>query len=100
MPTSLPLGRPARVGIVGLGRIYDLTIRGHRDNPDTEIVALCDRTDERLTQRGAEWPDAHRLTDYTAFLRTDPDVVEVLVPTPAHCEFVTQALEAGCHVNV
>jgi predicted dehydrogenase len=100
MAATLPLDRPARVGIVGLGRIYDLTIRGHRDNPDTEVVALCDRSEERLEQRGPEWPDARRCTDYTDFLTSDLDVVEVLVPTPAHCEVVIQALVAGFHVNV
>lgn len=100
MPAPLPLGRPARVGIVGLGRIFDLTIRGHRDNPDTEVIALCDRSEERIDQRGAEWPDAQLFTDYSAFLGTDLDVVEVLVPTPAHCEVVIQALETGRHVNV
>lgn len=100
MPAVLPLGRPARVGIVGLGRIYDLNIRGHRDNADTDIVALCDRSAARLAERGAEWPDARRFEDLAAFLAADLDVVEVLVPTPAHCDVVTAALEAGLHVNV
>jgi len=98
--TSLPLGRPARVGIVGLGQVYELTIRGYRDNPDTEIVALCDQDSQRLAQRGAEWPDARRFTDYDAFLQEDLDVVEVLVPTPLHCDIVCAALDAGHHVNV
>jgi predicted dehydrogenase len=97
---TLPLRRPARVGIVGLGRIYDLTILGYRDNPDVEVVSLCDRDGERLAARGDEWPAATRHTAYDAFLREDLDVVEVLVPTPLHCDVVCQAFEAGYHVNV
>jgi predicted dehydrogenase len=88
------------VGIVGLGQVYELTIRGYRNNPDTEVVALCDRDPERLTARGAEWPDAVQHTDYDAFLAEDLDVVEVLVPTPAHCDVVCAAFAAGHHVNV
>jgi predicted dehydrogenase len=97
---ALPLGRPARVGIVGLGQIYELTIRAHRANPDTEVVALCDTSEERLAQRRVDWPDAQTFTDYDAFLAADLDVVEVLVPTPAHCDIVVKALAAGRHVNV
>ena len=54
-PVTAPVAaaRPAgTVGIVGLGRIYDLTIRGHLDNPDTEIVALCDTDPERRGRTG------------------------------------------------
>jgi predicted dehydrogenase len=98
--TALPLGRPARVGIVGLGRIYDLTVRAYRDNPDADVVALCDRDPARLAERGAEWPDAKQYTDYDEFLGADTDVVEVLVPTPLHCDVVTAALRAGKHVNM
>ena len=97
---ALPLGRPARVGIVGLGRIYDLMVRGYRDNADVEVVALCDSSPERLDERGADWPDASRFRDYDEFLREDLDVVEVVVPTPAHCEVVIKAFEAGHHVNM
>ena len=66
---DLPLGRPARVGIIGLGQVYELTVLGYRNNPDAEIVALCDRDAERLAARGAEWPAAARHVDYEAFLR-------------------------------
>jgi len=96
----IPLGRPARVGIVGLGKVYDLTIRGYVDNSDAEIVALCDSDADRLAERGTQWPSAERFTDYDEFLRSDMDVVEVLVPTPAHCEVVVRAFDAGFHVNV
>jgi predicted dehydrogenase len=100
MPAPLPLGRPARVGVVGLGRIYELTSLGYRDNPDVEIVALCDSSTDRLDQRSRDWPAARLFTDVDEFLRADMDVVEVVVPTPAHCEVVTKAFAAGFHVNM
>jgi predicted dehydrogenase len=95
-----PLTRPVRVGIVGLGRIFDLHVLGHVDNADSEIVALCDLDEARIAQRSADWPDAATFTDLDAFLATDLDVVEVLVPTPLHHEVVCAALRAGHHVNV
>ncbi len=100
MAASLPLGRPARVGVVGLGKIYELTNRGYPNNPDAEIVALCDTSPDRLTERSSDWPDAALFTNYDEFLRTEMDVVEVLVPTPAHCDVVVKAFEAGMHVNM
>ena len=92
--------RPLRVGIVGLGRIYDLHVLGHRGNPNSQVVALCDTSVDRLAERGAEFPDAKRFTDLGEFFATDLDVVDVLVPTPAHADVVCAALEAGHHVNV
>jgi predicted dehydrogenase len=91
---------PLRVGIVGLGRIYDLHVLGHRDNPRSEVVALCDHSSDRLAERLVEWPEAQLLTDLDDLLALDLDVVDVLVPTPAHCDVVCKVLEAGHHVNV
>ena len=38
--TFVPYDRPVRAAFVGLGRIYDLNMRGYLDNPDVEVVAL------------------------------------------------------------
>jgi predicted dehydrogenase len=96
----VPTDRPTRVGIVGLGRIYDLTVLGYRDNPDVEVVALCDLDEQRLAQRVAEWPDAVTYDDLDSFLAHDLGVVEVLVPSSRNCDVVCAALEAGHHVTV
>jgi predicted dehydrogenase len=106
MTTGVPPGfvpytdRPVRVGILGLGRVYDLTITGYRDNDDAEVVALCDTDPGKLEGRGPEWRDAARYDDIDAFLAHDMDLVEVLVPTPLHRDVVCRALDAGFHVNV
>jgi predicted dehydrogenase len=91
--------RPVRIGILGLGQIYELTGPTYRDRDDAEIVALCDRDLDRVEQRGADWPAAARFTDLEAFLETEMDVVEILVPTPRHAEVACRVLEAGFHVN-
>lgn len=91
--------RPVRVGILGLGRVYDLTILGYRDNADAEVVALCDADASKLDVRGAEWPEAKRCRSVAELLSCELDVVEVLLPTPAHADVVCQLLAAGVHVN-
>ena len=42
-----PYERPVRAAFVGLGRIYDLNMRAYVDNPDVEVVALVDPSEER-----------------------------------------------------
>jgi hypothetical protein len=36
------MARKLRVGFVGLGRVFDLNVRGYLDHPDAEVSALCD----------------------------------------------------------
>jgi len=91
--------RPVRAGILGLGRVYDLTILGYRDNPDVEVVALCDTDAAKVAERGIEWPAATRCTDLDGLMACDLDLVEVLLPTPAHADVVCRLLAAGFHVN-
>jgi predicted dehydrogenase len=92
--------RPLRVGIVGLGRIFDLHWPGYRANPLGEVVALCDSREDRLRERAALFPHARLERDYEALLRHDLDVIEVLTPHPCHADMVVAALRAGAHVSV
>lgn len=91
---------PLRVGIAGLGRVFDLNCLGYRDNPGAEVVALCDSRADRLRERATLFPKAARFEDYEAFLRHGLDLVDVLTPHPAHHDMVVAALRAGAHVSV
>jgi predicted dehydrogenase len=58
--TFVPYDRPVRATFIGLGRIYDLNVRGYLNNPDVEVVALVDPLEERRVQRQADWPEAKK----------------------------------------
>jgi predicted dehydrogenase len=94
------MGRTLRVGIVGLGRIFDLHHLGYRENPRAEIVALCDARDDLLAQRAALVPNAQRFHDYEKLLTVELDLLEILTPHPLHAEMTVAALEAGINVSV
>jgi len=101
VPTPLPItGRPIRLAVVGLGQVSELVLPSYATRDDIEVVGLCDLADARRARWGQVFPDARQTADIDDVLATTPDVVDVLVPTPAHGEVVTRVLDAGFHVQV
>jgi predicted dehydrogenase len=97
-----PYERPIRAAFVGLGRIYDLNVRAYLDNPDVDVVALVDPSEERRSQRQADWPDARTFASVAELAADGPqvDAVETLLPIALHEEGVLELLGHGWHVNL
>jgi len=89
-----------RVGFVGLGRVFDLNVRGYVDHPEAEVAALCDTDAAILAGRAAEHPGALATRNFEDLLRADLDLVEILTPHPLHEAMTVAALEGGAHVSV
>lgn len=101
VPTPLPIAdRPIRLAVVGLGQIAELCLPPYAQRDDVEVVALCDRDSARAERWRSSFPGAAVVADLDGVIAATPDVVEVLVPTPAHAEVVTALLERGVHVQV
>jgi predicted dehydrogenase len=100
--TFSPYDRPVRAAFVGLGRIYDLNVRAYLDNPDVEVVALVDPSEERRIQRQADWPEARTFASVAELAASglEVDAVEALLPIPLHVEGVIELLGHGWHVNL
>src|SRR3984957_291680 len=98
----VPYDRPVRAAFVGLGRIYDLNVRAYLDNPDVEVVALVDPSEERRIQRQADWPEARTFASVAELAASglEVDAVEALLPIPLHVEGVIELLGHGWHVNL
>ena len=97
-----PYDRPVRAAFIGLGRIYDLNMRAYVDNPDVEVVALVDPSEERRAQRAADWPGAQTFASAAELAASglEVDAVEALLPIPLHEEGVIELLGYGWHVNL
>src|SRR5579864_5728781 len=100
--TFVPYDRPLRAAFVGLGRIYDLNVRAYVDNPDVDVVALVDPSEERREQRQADWPEARTFASVADLAASglDVDAVEALLPIPLHTDGVVELLDHGWHVNL
>ncbi len=94
------MARKLRVGIAGLGRIFDLNCLGYLNHPDAEVVALCDTDPALLHRRAAQFPTARTTTSYAEMLTWDLDLVDILTPHPLHADMAGAALAAGAHVSV
>ena len=97
-----PFDRPVRAAFVGLGRIYDLNMRAYVDNPDVEVVALVDPSEERRKQRQGDWPQARSFASAAELAASglEVDAVEALLPIPLHTDGVVELLGYGWHVNL
>ena len=90
--------RRVRIAVVGLGFGAEF-IPIHQRHPHAELVAICQRSREKLDQIGAAHGVERRYTRYADVL-ADPDVdaVHINSPIPDHAPMSLAALEAGKHV--
>jgi predicted dehydrogenase len=97
-----PFTGPVRAAFIGLGRIYDLNVRGYLDNPDVQVVALVDPSEDRRRERRADWPEARTFASISELAASglEVDAVEVLLPIPMHAGGVVEMLRSGWHVNL
>ena len=91
------------VAIIGTGRISDLHAAEYVSNPNCRIVALCDLSLDRASERARAWGAGGAVieTDYIEVLqREDVDLVEILLPHHLHLPVALDAMEAGKAVSL
>jgi predicted dehydrogenase len=90
--------RKLRAAIVGLGFGAEF-IPIYQHHPDTEMYAICQRTEEKLNAVGDAFHVGRRYTRYEDLL-ADPDVdlVHINSPIGDHGQMSLAALHAGKHV--
>src|SRR4051794_28088041 len=94
------MAKKLRVGIAGLGRIFDLNCLGYIGHPDVEVVGLCDTDPALLEHRIKKFSNARTTTRFEEMLTWDLDLVDLLTPHPLHAQMAEAALAAGAHLTV
>ncbi len=83
------------IGLAGIGRVNARAFHALGEN----IAALCDVDSKVLDQRGAEYPDARKYTDFRTMIEKEKlDGVIVAVPDHNHAYISVYAMKHGLHV--
>jgi predicted dehydrogenase len=92
----------ARVAVIGTGWWSTTAhIPALKNNPDAELVALCDRQPERLAKADAAYGPVKTYTDVNEMLAQEKlDGAVICVNHSAHYETAKACLEAGLHVVI
>jgi len=93
---------PLKVGIVGLGWVSTSHAQTFRENPGTEIVAVCSRRKWDPKELAAIYGEKAKLyNDYDEFLNhPDLQVVDICTPHHLHPEQAIAAAKKGKHLMI
>ncbi len=84
--------------VVGIGDISGNHLAAIADNPDIQLVAVCDVVPARAQAAGERW-GVPAYTDHRAVLaEVRPDVVHITLPHHLHVPVAIDTLQAGSHV--
>jgi predicted dehydrogenase len=87
------------IGIIGCGIIADAHIQRYLNNPDAEIVAVCDIVEEKAKKAAGLAQTEAWYTDYNEMLkRDDLQGVSICTPHPLHHEPAIAAAKRGKHI--
>src|ERR1700694_2988949 len=88
-----------RVGVIGLGYAGGEALKGYKQLPNVDVLALAGLEEDRLHQLGQAYTIPHLYLDYHDLLaRDDLDAVSIAVPNALHAPITLAALERGLHV--
>ena len=89
-----------KVAVIGTGNISNNHIQSYLNNPNAELVALCDIDADRVRMMGEKYGVKRLFTDEAEMFREMPeiDAVSVCAWNSAHAPCAIAALEAGKHV--
>ena len=89
------------VGVIGYGYWGPNLVRNFVGDPGTRVVAVCDRSPQRLAEVGRRYPGVATVTDPSDLFRNqDVDAVAIATPVDSHFDLALAALRAGKHVLV
>ena len=89
-----------KVGIVGTGWVSGEHIAAFQNNPHTEVVALCGRSEDKIQAKASECNlECAHYTDYDAMLAHEGiDIISIATPPIVHAEQAIKAAQAGKHI--
>lgn len=92
------MSRKIRFGVVGLG-VGMQHIPGFLAHPSAELAAVCDLSEEKLTEARKQYPGVKATTDASVVIR-DPsiDVVSIASYDKFHKSQIIEAFDNGKHV--
>jgi len=87
-----------RAAVIGLG-VGFFHCRGYAKSKNAELVAVCNRGEDRLRKAREEFGKVDLYTDYKKLLnRDDIDVVSIATPSYLHSTMALEAIASGKHV--
>jgi predicted dehydrogenase len=90
---------PLRVAVIGTGFGGRVQIPGLLGFPETNVVALCGRSEQKTRDIAEKFGIRAVYTDYEQLLvDVLPDVVSIVTPPKFHYDMVMAALQIGAHV--
>ena len=91
-----------KLGIIGLGGICrSRHMPTYENNPDVELVAICDILPEKIAsfkERFHIGDEVLTFTDYNELLALDLDFIDICTPNYLHSIIAVAALNRGIHV--
>lgn len=89
------------VGIIGYGYWGPNLVRNFFADTGTQVLAVCDRSPERLAEAGRLYPGVATTTEPAELFRNPRiDAVAIATPVATHFQLAMDALRAGKHVLV
>ena len=91
-----------KIAIIGAGEVANKThLPIWARMRDVEVVAICDADEDTARTTSCRWGVSRYYADLAELLNQENlDLVDICTPPATRAVFVSQALEAGCHVLI
>lgn len=93
------MSKKLKAGVIGIGMISGGHTGSYKENPETELIAICDIDEKWLPVAKEQLGVKYAYTDYNELLANpEIDIVSICLPNMLHAPVTIAALNAGKHV--